>query len=198
MDKDDDVAQGHLRDHEAGQPVRPEAAVRWRPAAASYAGANATILPYDPAKANQLLDAAGYKKGADGKRTKPDGCPLAVNFSVQAGFIDYQAIADVVADGLNDVGFDTKVTASAPESVDEQKKTGDFQMLLDYLRRLRPRPQPRREAVQQAVPDASSDIMANVERFSDPRPTQDGRRPLDQTTDKAEQKELSSASWSTS
>ncbi len=39
-----------------------------------YAGED-TVLPYDVAKANQLLDAAGYKKGADGKRTNPDGSP---------------------------------------------------------------------------------------------------------------------------
>ena len=78
-----------------------------------YAGQD-TVLPYDLAKAGQLLDAAGYKKGADGKRTNPDGSPLAVNFTVQAGFIDYQAMADVVVKGLNDLGVTSKVTASAP------------------------------------------------------------------------------------
>lgn len=98
----------------------------------TYAGQN-TVLPYDIAKANELLDAAGYKKGADGKRTNPDGSPLAVNFSVQAGFIDYQAIADVIAKGMNDSGVDTKVTASAPDSVDAQKKSGDFQVMIEYL-----------------------------------------------------------------
>ena len=74
---------------------------------AKYAGKD-TVLPYDLAKANELLDAAGYKKGADGKRTNPDGSPLAVNFSVQAGFIDYQAIADVVVKGLNDLGVNVQ------------------------------------------------------------------------------------------
>ncbi len=98
----------------------------------SYAGKD-TVIPFDVAKANSLLDAAGYKKGADGKRTNPDGSPLTVNFSVQAGFIDYQAIADVVAQGMNAAGVDTKVTASAPDSVDGQKKTGDFQLVLEYL-----------------------------------------------------------------
>ena len=56
--------------------------------------------PYDPAKANQLLDAAGYKKGADGKRTNPTARRSQSTFSVQAGFIDYQAMADVVVTGL--------------------------------------------------------------------------------------------------
>jgi peptide/nickel transport system substrate-binding protein len=31
---------------------------------------------YDPAKAGQLLDAAGYKVGSDGLRTMPDGSPI--------------------------------------------------------------------------------------------------------------------------
>ena len=115
-----------------------------------------TVLPYDPDKAAEMLDAAGYEEGSDGKRTMPDGSPLSVDFSVQAGFIDYEAIAEVVADNLNDLGVDTKVTASAPESVDEQKKTGDFEVVLEYLhggcelaRNL------GLEAEQQAVPDGA-------------------------------------------
>ena len=56
--------------------------------------ADTTIIPYDVAKANQLLDAAGYAKGSDGKRTNKDGSPLSITFSVQAGYIDYEAMAD--------------------------------------------------------------------------------------------------------
>ena len=33
---------------------------------------------YDPALANKLLDHFGYKKGADGYRTLPDGKPLVI------------------------------------------------------------------------------------------------------------------------
>lgn len=92
-----------------------------------------TVMPYDIDKAKQLLEAAGYKAGAGGVRTMPDGSPLTVNFSVQAGWIDYQALADVIKDGMNAAGVDTKVTASAPDSVDGQKKSGDFTAMLEYL-----------------------------------------------------------------
>jgi peptide/nickel transport system substrate-binding protein len=92
-----------------------------------------TVIPFDVAKANSLLDAAGYKKGADGKRTYPDGSKLAVTFTVQAGWIDYQAMADVVVKGFNSAGIDANVVASAPDSVDALKKSGDFQMLFEYL-----------------------------------------------------------------
>jgi len=38
------------------------------------------LLHYDPALANRLLDRFGYKKGADGWRTLPDGKPLLVRY----------------------------------------------------------------------------------------------------------------------
>jgi peptide/nickel transport system substrate-binding protein len=134
---------------------------------AEYSGED-TVMPFDMAKANQLLDAAGYKKGADGKRTNPDGSPLAINFSVQAGFIDYQAIADVVVKGLNDAGVSAKVTASAPDSVDGQKKTGDFQLMLEYLHggcELAKNIGAKLSSTQ--IP-TKTDIFPNVQRFKDP------------------------------
>lgn len=127
-----------------------------------------TVLPYDTAKANQMLDAAGYAKGADGKRTLPDGSPLAVNFTVQAGFIDYQAIADVIAKGMNEVGVATKVTASAPESVDDQKKTGNFQVLLEYLHGGCELARNIGAKLSSKQFPSEKEILPNVGRFSDP------------------------------
>jgi ABC-type transport system substrate-binding protein len=40
-----------------------------------------SMLQYDPALANKLLDKFGYKKGADGWRTQPDGKPLLVRYT---------------------------------------------------------------------------------------------------------------------
>ncbi len=145
------------------------------------------MLPYDPDKAAEMLDAAGYEKGSDGKRTMPDGSPLSVDFSVQAGFIDYEAIAEVVADNLNDLGVDTKVTASAPESVDEQKKTGDFNVMLEYLhggcelaRNLGSKLSSKQFPTEQ-------DILPNVGRYSDPA-TDEAIEGLSGATDREEQK----------
>lgn len=126
------------------------------------------VLPFDTAKANQLLDAAGYAKGADGKRTLPDGSPLALNFSVQAGWIDYQAIADVVAKGLNDVGVATKVTASAPEAIDDQKKTGEFQVMLEYLHGGCELARNIGAKLSSTQVPTQKEILPNVGRFSDP------------------------------
>ena len=39
-----------------------------------------SLLQYDPALANRLLDRYGYKKGKDGWRTLPDGKPLVIRY----------------------------------------------------------------------------------------------------------------------
>jgi oligopeptide transport system substrate-binding protein len=39
------------------------------------------IVKYDPAEANALLDKFGYRKGADGWRTLPDGKPLLIRYA---------------------------------------------------------------------------------------------------------------------
>ncbi len=41
-------------------------------------------LQYNPKLANALLDKFGYKKGADGYRTLPDGQPLVITYSARA------------------------------------------------------------------------------------------------------------------
>ena len=40
-------------------------------------------ISHDPAAANRLLDRMGYRKGADGFRTLPDGNPLVITYSSQ-------------------------------------------------------------------------------------------------------------------
>ncbi len=40
-----------------------------------------SVLQYDPALANKLLDRYGYKKGKDGWRTLPDGKPLLLHYT---------------------------------------------------------------------------------------------------------------------
>lgn len=40
-----------------------------------------SLLQYDPVLANKLLDKFGYKKGADGWRTQPDGKPLTIRYT---------------------------------------------------------------------------------------------------------------------
>src|SRR5205085_2753940 len=57
----------------AGQGYVPPifSAYTWKPSATETVGS-------DPGAANQLLDQAGYPKGADGMRRTPDGKPLTL------------------------------------------------------------------------------------------------------------------------
>ena len=90
-------------------------------------------IPYDPKKAEQLLDSAGYKKGADGFYTMPNGKPISLVFTVQAGFIDYLAMADVITRQLNAIGVRTKEIVTDPGAVDSDRKTGSFDLAIDYV-----------------------------------------------------------------
>jgi ABC-type transport system substrate-binding protein len=44
-----------------------------------------SINPYDPDLASRLLDHFGYRKGADGWRTMPDGKPLVLHIATETG-----------------------------------------------------------------------------------------------------------------
>jgi peptide/nickel transport system substrate-binding protein len=146
-------------------------------------------LPYDVGKAGQFLDAAGYKKGSDGKRTTPDGKPFSLTFSVQAGWIDYEAMADVVARGLNEAGVDTKIVKSNPDSIDAQKKSGDFDLVLDYLNGGCQLSRDLGAKLQSTQVPTANTINPNVERFIDPA-TDAVVAKLSASTDEAEQKTL--------
>lgn len=153
---------------------------------AEYAGKD-TVLPNDTAKANADLEAAGYKVGAGGKRTNKDGSPLSVTFSVQAGWIDYQAAADVIVRNLQAMKLDAKVVASPPDAVDLQKKQGNFDLMLEYLngacevaRNL------GSKLASDQIPTKTT-VQSNVERWNDPA-TDETIKKLSGTTDPAEQK----------
>ncbi|MEP7084950.1 MAG: ABC transporter substrate-binding protein, partial [Betaproteobacteria bacterium] len=47
-----------------------------------------SVIKFDPALANKLLDQFGYKRGEDGKRTLPDGKPLLIRYSTETNAID--------------------------------------------------------------------------------------------------------------
>lgn len=95
--------------------------------------AESTVIPFDLAKANQLLDAAGYTKGSNGMRRNPDGSPISITFSVQAGWIDYEAMADQFTSDFRKLGLDIKENKMPPEAVDQQNKAGTFQLIINYM-----------------------------------------------------------------
>ena len=71
-----------------------------------------SLLKHDPALANKLLDYFGYKKGADGYRTLPDGSPLVVVLTSEPQAIsrEYDELWKKSLDAIG-VRFDTKKSA---------------------------------------------------------------------------------------
>ncbi len=82
---------------------------------------------FDLDKANQLLDEAGYKKGADGKRTMPDGKPLEpLRLFARSDSQASISTMDFFKEWLADLGVDAKVTALNSNKITEVVLDGDY------------------------------------------------------------------------
>lgn len=68
----------------------------------------AKALPYDPNKAKQLLEQAGYKMGANGIYEK-DGKPLKLTFYGSSGSTTIEAIASIARNNYKQIGVDLEV-----------------------------------------------------------------------------------------
>jgi peptide/nickel transport system substrate-binding protein len=82
--------------------------------------------PYDVAKANQLLDAAGYKRGGDGIRAKGP-VKLSFNLAVRSESQDNIQAARLVAEMAKQIGVNFKVQIMSVDKLTEittQKKKG--------------------------------------------------------------------------
>ncbi|MEP7064296.1 MAG: ABC transporter substrate-binding protein [Betaproteobacteria bacterium] len=59
---------------------------------------------YDPVTANKLLDHFGYKRGADGYRTMPDGSPLVLKYATGATAIERE-FSELWKKSMDDLGL---------------------------------------------------------------------------------------------
>ncbi len=70
---------------------------------APYWDPNIKLVPFDLAKANQLLDADGWKRGAGGVRSK-NGVRLDLNFATAAGTVINDQLIELVRQTWNPLG----------------------------------------------------------------------------------------------
>ena len=61
-------------------------------------------IAYDPVLANKLLDHFGYRRGADGYRTLPDGSPLTLKIATEANAINV-VFSEIWKRGLDQIGI---------------------------------------------------------------------------------------------
>lgn len=84
------------------------------------------LISYDPAKANALLDEAGWVMGADGVRAK-DGVPLQVSLWTQSDAI-FKRVTEVIQAELKAVGIGADITIIDSSTIRDQYKTGEQQL----------------------------------------------------------------------
>lgn len=82
-------------------------------------------IAYDPARANALLDEAGWVKGADGIRAK-DGKPLQIQLWTQSDS-SFRRLTEVVQAQLKAVGIDAPITTFDSSMIRDEYKKGGHQ-----------------------------------------------------------------------
>lgn len=90
---------------------------------------------YDPKKANDTLEAAGWKKGADGIRSK-DGVRASLQYTTTTGDATREKVQQVLVDEWKAIGIDVKIQ-NQPSSVllsgsctgKDPRKLGSFDLL---------------------------------------------------------------------
>jgi peptide/nickel transport system substrate-binding protein len=82
---------------------------------------------FDLAKARQLLDAAGYKKGSDGKRTMPNGKPIGtLRLFARANAKASLDTMTFFQEWLKQLGIDAKVTAMDTNKLSDVILSGEY------------------------------------------------------------------------
>lgn len=111
----------------AGKPgttIIPPAYSNWQ-----WVPSEDELMTYDPEKAGQLLDEAGYVVGDDGLRTMPDGSPIGTlrlfARSDSAGDISLNTM-DFFKEWLADLGIDSEVTAMQSNKLTDVILEGNF------------------------------------------------------------------------
>jgi peptide/nickel transport system substrate-binding protein len=101
--------------------------VAWSPLMQPTFGYDATtaqVYSFDAEKAKQILDAAGWKAGADGIREK-GGQKLLIDFPIISRPND-KAMAESIQASLRDVGVDFKVTPLERAAYTEQRQQNKY------------------------------------------------------------------------
>ncbi|MCT4354072.1 ABC transporter substrate-binding protein [Streptomyces sp. Je 1-79] len=117
----DKVFQGHAVEGEGYIPPR-FGTYFWKPGAEQRLG-------YDPAKAAQLLDRAGYKKNGEGKRVGKDGRALDFRILCHATDPNDKAVGKYLQEWWGELGIGLKVECL--DNVGDPWTKGDYDLAFD-------------------------------------------------------------------
>ncbi len=83
---------------------------------------------YDPARAEAMLEAAGYRRTGDGVRSK-DGRPLAFGITAQSGQIDDEIAEQIIIAQLQAIGIRLEADNKSGVSFRQARYRGDYDLL---------------------------------------------------------------------
>lgn len=83
---------------------------------------------FDPAKANQLLDQAGYRKGPDGMRVDPSGKPLKLRLMGRSSDATHAQLADFVKQWMGDIGIPLETSMVTNTQVNNDSTLGKYDL----------------------------------------------------------------------
>ena len=88
-------------------------------------------VDYNPQKAMQTLEAAGFKKGSDGIYQTPDGKPLSFSILNIVGYSDWVASVQVIQNELKAVGINLTPENLSSTTYDNDVYNGHYQLAYD-------------------------------------------------------------------
>lgn len=91
-----------------------------------------TWTNYDVNKANQMLDAAGLKKGPDGIRTLPDGTKMQYQLTIANGFAVIIAADNIIIQNLKAVGIQVALQQTDAAGWLDREQKGNFDMISSF------------------------------------------------------------------
>jgi len=100
----------------------PQSDVSW-----AYTADNIDPYDYDPEKAKQLLEEAGWVEGADGIREK-DGKKFEINFSATADNPVIEALIPIMTENYEELGIKLVTETLDFNAIMEKKDRGDYDM----------------------------------------------------------------------
>lgn len=87
----------------------------------------------DKAKATQLLQSAGFTRGADGIFADKSGKKLSFTLNVVSGWTDWETMCQVIKQNLKDIGINVNVNAMQDTAYFAARNNGDYEMMIGGL-----------------------------------------------------------------
>lgn len=85
---------------------------------------------YDPAKAEEILQEAGYKKGSDGYYRNPDGSKISLKLECPYGWTDWMVTLKIAAQSAQKIGLDIRTEFPEFAPLFDRMQNGDFDLTM--------------------------------------------------------------------